>query len=972
MKPEELYPCTKAMLVEKMKHLASAYTPEWKFDEEHPDVGTALALIYADMFLGTVRKYNKIPEKNQAAFFSMLGTKLGPSKPAGGYVTFGLSSEEFGQTEVPKGVLVTADGQGEDSHEVFFETQESVSITPSQLEDIVLTDGEKDSIQHIYSGEETFYLFQSGKANLQEHSFCFSHDEVLNLKGPAWVCLQMTPYRFTEETEESQKWLLNEKEIAFEYFADNGFVSFGKRTLDSGRLILEMTKGQPPFAWTQIGKGEGYFIQSRLLKPLIHKEFVVAELRLTSRAEQVIPDVVQTGRGEESLSDIFPFGERPMLYQEVYIASDQVFSKAGAKVRMSFRMDYEKIPLESNSEPDRDWKLVMKRADFIPDPEYDITIERVIWEYYNGNGWSRLFTGPEYSHIFNGGDGSMGQQFTLEFTCPPDVRTMHYNSTESRYIRIRILKMNNLFKMKGHYITPVMSDIRFSFEYKGQGKSPGYLEAVNNMKRQILSGTEQVLFAGLGSKRPMLYFKFTKPLSEGPIKMLFSMAETIDEELPRLAFEYYGSGGFKPFPVIDETGHMKKSGVVNVMGRPDFERAAFWGMEGYWLRLIDVDNRYRKRPLQARTPMVNGIFMNTARVLAVRTMPDEYFKIEPKEKNKVCVLLNQNVCQIEVWVDESRDQAEHQKKSWVKWSEKEDFYLSGPEDRHYVADRNRGTVTFSDGRNGGIPQDGEGETIRICYSCGGGKEGNQAESAVSHMTRTLGYINRVTNPRIISGGCDQETVEEAIRRSSQALRHGKRAVTASDYEALALEASREVLKVRCFPNCNETGARVPGSVTLVVLQQNFREERLYFDRVRNQLLAYICPKLGGNQEVLGRFYVVEPQYLELRCQIELSVRDFNDVFEVKNRVLERIEEFLDPVTGNYDKKGWDIGRIPNEIQISNAIKGISNLHYIKDLRMSAFMQSCQGWIEADLESAEQKRFAVALNGNHQILITVEN
>lgn len=53
----------------------------------------------------------------------------------------------------------------------------------------------------------------------------------------------------------------------------------------------------------------------------------------------------------------------------------------------------------------------------------------------------------------------MGQQFTLEFTCPGDAKTYLYNSTESRYIRIRVLKMNNLFKMKGNYITPVMSDI---------------------------------------------------------------------------------------------------------------------------------------------------------------------------------------------------------------------------------------------------------------------------------------------------------------------------------------------------------------------------------------------------------------------------------------------------------------------------------------------------------------------------------
>ena len=71
MKQEELYPYTKEELIEKMKHLAAAYTPEWKFDAQYPDVGTALAMIYADMFYDTVHRYNRIQEKNRAAFLTV-------------------------------------------------------------------------------------------------------------------------------------------------------------------------------------------------------------------------------------------------------------------------------------------------------------------------------------------------------------------------------------------------------------------------------------------------------------------------------------------------------------------------------------------------------------------------------------------------------------------------------------------------------------------------------------------------------------------------------------------------------------------------------------------------------------------------------------------------------------------------------------------------------------------------------------
>ena len=381
MRIEELYPCTKAELLEKMKALAASYTPEWKLDEKYPDAGTVLAMLYADMFYDTVCRYNRIPEKNQAAFFRSLGAQLKPAVPASGYICFSLSSDEFGGTEVPAGFPVTAQGEGEDSNDVFFETQDSVYATPSRLETVFLIDGGNDRIQCIYEDREEggiqndpIYLFQSDKENRQEHVLTLIQEEVLNLKGPAQVCLQITPYRF-QEGAGSLDWLLDEKQTAFEYYAEGGYISFGKRFMENDRLILDIGDGQPPLSREEADGQEGYRLRCRYLKPYVREDFTVEELRLTSRAGQVAPDVVQTEAGEEELNEVYPFGERPMLYSEVYIASEQVLSKSGARVTMSFRLDYEKTPLDAGGETERNWKLVMKREDFKPDPEYDITIE---------------------------------------------------------------------------------------------------------------------------------------------------------------------------------------------------------------------------------------------------------------------------------------------------------------------------------------------------------------------------------------------------------------------------------------------------------------------------------------------------------------------------------------------------------------------------------------------------------------------
>ena len=110
----------------------------------------------------------------------------------------------------------------------------------------------------------------------------------------------------------------------------------------------------------------------------------------------------------------------------------------------------------------------------------------------------------------------------------------------------------------------------------------------------------------------MLYLKFTMPFKDGPIRILFTTEETVQEELPRLAFEYYTDSGFKPLPVMDETQRLRKSGVITFMGRPDFGRTSFWERKA-----AGLDHRcgtpVREDYRRTKMPAVNGIYMNASR-----------------------------------------------------------------------------------------------------------------------------------------------------------------------------------------------------------------------------------------------------------------------------------------------------------------------------------------------------------------------
>lgn len=68
MKIPDIDKRTKQDILEKLHSLSESYTPEWRFDLENPDVGSALAIIYGEMFSKTIRLFNQSAEKNQLSF----------------------------------------------------------------------------------------------------------------------------------------------------------------------------------------------------------------------------------------------------------------------------------------------------------------------------------------------------------------------------------------------------------------------------------------------------------------------------------------------------------------------------------------------------------------------------------------------------------------------------------------------------------------------------------------------------------------------------------------------------------------------------------------------------------------------------------------------------------------------------------------------------------------------------------------
>jgi uncharacterized phage protein gp47/JayE len=105
-----------------------------------------------------------------------------------------------------------------------------------------------------------------------------------------------------------------------------------------------------------------------------------------------------------------------------------------------------------------------------------------------------------------------------------------------------------------------------------------------------------------------------------------------------------------------------------------------------------------------------------------------------------------------------------------------------------IDEEDRAAIIFGDGVLGAIPA--PGATIKASYRVGGGSQGNVAPGTIQTIIDApqLALLGaQIRNPSSATGGAERESIEHAVSHAPQVFRSRKRAVTARDYEALALD-----------------------------------------------------------------------------------------------------------------------------------------------------------------------------------------
>jgi predicted phage baseplate assembly protein len=279
---------------------------------------------------------------------------------------------------------------------------------------------------------------------------------------------------------------------------------------------------------------------------------------------------------------------------------------------------------------------------------------------------------------------------------------------------------------------------------------------------------------------------------------------------------------------------------------------------------------------------------------------------------------------------------------WQEWEPVEHFAASGPKDRHFVLDAVGGSVRFGPAvreEDGGLRQYGavppQGESVRLRgHAIGGGRYGNVSAGAISTLKSSIPFVASVENLESAQGGVDGESVEQAKARGPILLRTRSRAVTAEDYESIALETAPEVARVRCV-TAGEDSVEA-GSLRVLIIPAAPQEDgRIEFPELvpSEETLQRIGERLDEVRLIGTRVSVEPPSYRGVTVVARLVARPKADVTRIKTEALSALYGYLNPISGGPDGEGWPFGRPVQAGEVYGLLQRIRGVDLVEDARL---------------------------------------
>jgi len=943
-------------IVDEATRLIPRYCPEWT-NHNPTDPGITLLELYAWMTEMVIYRLNKVPEKNFLTFLDLIGVRLKAPEPAKVVLEFTPSEGVEGELVVKKGTKV-ATLQAGGGEAVTFETLRDISLLPVHVVRAASSHraAVADHTEALASGEAKEALF----TGVQEvERFLYLGDDRLNAfneEAAVDLFFEAMPGSAGPRVPTITEW---------QYFDGKRWrdMSVNRAESDTRRLAF----GSHPGIEKQIVNGvETYWVRGKLAEPLKDPQAVqldTVSLRVEILGEGMAPENAFVNIGNyiflpvDQGKSFHPFGEEPKFDCALYLGHKELFSALESRIRI---------------------EAGLVEPSVVPTPEGSPDL-MILWEYWNGRKWAELgrttpmgVSGVQGQFNFLDSTGAFTRNGAISFDRQQDMLENEVGGQKTFWVRARInsgnygtpgsyelVGQNWVFKEDRPLQPPCLKSL--VFKYVREPKPLAHAMSFNDFEYRYHTddlNTPYVYFQPFlpdQDESPAFYLGFDQKFPQRTINLYFELDDAAvgggtqlggpapgaaEDDLvvkgPRVVWEFWDGNRWADLLPQDWTSGFTRSGYLTFGGPRNFQKRKVFDTEAFWLRARLESGSYDLPPT-LRAVMVNAVdAVNGVTVEEVLGSSDG--SIDQSFKLAAAPILNNQ----QLWIlepdaptaaDKKVIQAEEGPESiiadedgagtWVRWHEMENFFESLPGSRHYLCDPIKGEVTFGDGRKGWVPPTGR-DSVKCEYRLGGGVAGNVGANTLTVLKQSVAFVQNVANPFPAQGGADPETIEEAKRRGTYAIKNRDRAITAEDYEQLALAASRRVARAKCVQASD-------GSISLLLVPKAEREDGDARAIPSRDLIDRVASFIDKRRLITARVNVGKPKLVPVSLELTVSLKAGATADRVKADVKDKVKKLLNPLHGGPKGDGWPFGRAVGKADLYPIVEGVEGVDRITDL-----------------------------------------
>ena len=835
--------------------------------------------------------------------------------------------------------------------------------------------GEDPQEHIIYIGDEKLFDVKNGKIVLDLEEFDTIPESIFAHKDRVYW-----EYGTVATNQKNEKLIGRVQWIPFQ-------------NLSSQRKKLMIFTGTESIDRVEVNGCESRWIRCRLNENVIPKlkDLSFKSIKVETSAVKIEPEILFYN--DIPIDDhgewLYPIGTKPYTYDTFYVGCADAFSKKGYSISFSFSLS------PGQAGPDEDNNL----------PQFS-------WEYWDGDSWRSLNKFIEFSVDGQAVDPRSEELIQNWVSRSPTEKSLHVtvnisemielkpgnvNGKDNYWIRVKLIEGNygteyTITKKNklepGKYHPPKIKNLKLQYCNKRE-KKPEHIFAMNNLVfkdcRDDLMRTKNCKpFEALPDTYPTIYFGYDAELRKGPISLFIHLTQNSTYPqtiIPKIKWQYFSKkdGEWAELEILDGTGGFTKSGMLQFLVPEKMGALRLFGSTEplYWLRAAFIDGKSYSK--------VHGFYLNSTWAIQSRTINNERIGSSSGEAHQLFKLLNKPVIDVDLWINEVNGLSEGEKQTllkdkqyvelktddkdtvvefWVKWTETDDFIDLKSKSRNYLLDRTTGEITFGNGIHGMIPPIGLNNIISS-YRIGGGEAGNFDAFSISKPYSSIKYVDSAYNPIASDGGCETEPIENLMRRAPATFKHRMRAVSADDFIWLAKKASHQVARVKVLSDFNGSKKDGMGWTTIVIVPESSDPKPMFSTELKHRVEIYLKNRCSN----VGKLRVIGASYWRVDVTAEVVANNMESMPSIEFEARTKIAEFLHPLKGGVDGKGWDFGNTLSISDIYSLLEPIEDVEHVKNVTIT-FRDEKEILLQLNdpTEMATLPESTLPFSGEHEITV----